>query len=330
MKDLYFDLLKEWCDALLRLQIHEIQMPGIYGGIMCPACSRIHGRSADAVYPLMYMAHSTGEQRYLEGAIKLLRWSEHVSSPDGSWVNEPEHLWKGITVFSVLSLGEAIRHHGEILDKETLSYWKERLDQGAAFISHTFTKDTGNINYPVIASAALTVAGKVLQNEAFLERGREFAKGALRNFTENKLLFGEGHPQEGFSPRDCRAVDLGYNVEESLPALVIYGLLAGDEEVLETVVGSLQEHLEFMLPDGAWDNSWGTRNYKWTYWGSRTSDGCQTAYSLLGDRDGRFEEAARRNVRLLKACTHDGILYGGPHYHMKGETPCIHHTFCHA
>ena len=39
------------------------------------------------------------------------------------------------------------------------------------------------------------------------------------------------------------------------------------------VATSLRAHLEFMLPDGAWDNSWGTRNYKWTYWGSRTSDG---------------------------------------------------------
>ena len=26
--------------------------------------------------------------------------------------------------------------------------------------------------------------------------------------------------------------------------------------------------------DGGWDNSFGTRNNKWTYWGNRTSDGC--------------------------------------------------------
>jgi hypothetical protein len=85
-----------------------------------------------------------------------------------------------------------------------------------------------------------------------------------------------------------------------------------------------------MLPDGAWDNSWGSRNYKWTYWGSRTTDGCQPAFALLADRDPYFAEAALRNARLLKECTHDGILYGGPHYYQHGELPCIHHTFCHA
>ena len=120
----YFNLLKQWCDSLLKLQINEIKSPGIYGGIMCPACSRIHGRCADAVYPIMYMAHKTGEKRYLDAAVKLQAWAEHMSSPDGSWVNETENLWKPITVFGVLSLGEAIRHHGMLLEKEVLESWR--------------------------------------------------------------------------------------------------------------------------------------------------------------------------------------------------------------
>src|SRR5690554_388672 len=147
MQSLYFDLLQEWCDALISLQLDEIKTPGIYGGIMCPACSRIHGRCADAVYPLMYMAHRTGEQCYLDAAIKLQAWSDHVSSPDGSWVNETEKSWKGITVFGALSLGEAIRHHGMILEKETYKKWIDRLNKASEFIYNTFTMDTGNINY---------------------------------------------------------------------------------------------------------------------------------------------------------------------------------------
>lgn len=130
--------------------------------------------------------------------------------------------------------------------------------------------------------------------------------------------------------RGCWPVDLGYNVEESLPNLILYGLTTGDEEVLDIVTESLRQHLNFMLPDGGWDNSWGSRNYKWTYWGSRTSDGCQPAYLLLADRDSRFAEAAYRNTKLLKECTNDGILYGGPHYFSHGELPCLHHTICHA
>jgi hypothetical protein len=85
-----------------------------------------------------------------------------------------------------------------------------------------------------------------------------------------------------------------------------------------------------MLPDGAWDNSWGTRNYKWSWWGSRTSDGCHPGLVLLAGDDPRFREAARRNVELMRACTHDGVLYGGPDYFAHGEPACIHHTFTHA
>jgi hypothetical protein len=46
--------------------------------------------------------------------------------------------------------------------------------------------------------------------------------------------------------------------------------------------------------------------------------------------DPRFREAARRNLELMSACTHDGLLYGGPDYYAHGDLPCIHHTFTHA
>jgi len=111
--------------------------------------------------------------------------------------------------------------------------------------------------------------------------------------------------------------------------LVMYGLLTKDEEVLDTVTRSMQTHMEFMLPDGGWDNSWGTRNYKWTYWGSRTSDGSQTAYALLANRDARFYKAALKNTQLMQQCTKNGLLYGGPHYIAHNVIPCVHHTFSH-
>ena len=112
----------------------------------------------------------------------------------------------------------------------------------------------------------------------------------------------------------------------------------------------MDTHLEFMLPDGAWDNSWGTRNFKWTYWGSRTSDGCIALCHLLSktypgyddsnsgtnstgatSKSGSiYAEAGYRNFELLKQCTHDGLLCGGMHYISAGYAPCIHHTFEHA
>ncbi|HEX2949004.1 MAG TPA: hypothetical protein VHV83_05480, partial [Armatimonadota bacterium] len=332
MNNMYHELLSAWCNAMLSLQVRDINVPGIYGGIMCPACSRIHGRSADAVYPFLYMAHATSEERYLRAAIDLLAWSDHSSLPDGSWINEPTgNEWKGITVFGALALAEALRHHGEVLDESTRTRWEERLHRAAEFLDGFMTIHTGNINYPVSASAALAVAGEYFSESRYTDHARELAHQVLAYFSQdNKMLFGEGHPGDGITPRGCRAIDLGYNVEESLPALALYGRTVGDEEVLTMVTDSLRSHLEFMLPDGAWDNSWGARNYKWTYWGSRTSDGCHMACALLAGRDPHFAEAARRNTELLAACTHDGLLYGGPHYQEHGELPCVHHTFCHA
>ncbi|MFW5980661.1 MAG: hypothetical protein ACOCRB_01430, partial [Halanaerobiaceae bacterium] len=329
-KNLYFELLQSWCDSLVDLQIEEIKSSGIYGGIMCPVCSRIHGRSADAVYPLMYLAEETGEDKYLTTAKKLQSWSEHMSCPDGSWVNDTDRLWKGITVFGTIALGEALRHHGNILDDKTYNKWKDRVARAAEYLYKNIEMDTGNINYPVTCSAAMAISGKLLAENRFLNRAEELAHNSLDYFTDNNILFGEGKPQTGISAKNCRPVDLGYNVEESLPGLTIYGLIMNDKEVLNQVKKSLASHLEFMLPDGAWDNSWGNRNYKWTYWGSRTSDGCQIAYELMAEENPVFAEAAWRNLKLFERCTNKGKLHGGLHHHQRGELPCIHHTFCHA
>ena len=327
-------LLNEWCDALLRYQITDKSQKGLYGGILCPACARIHGRCSDAVYPLMYLAESSGETRYLEAATKLFDWmEENVSLPDGAWINDVNVSdWIGTTVFTSISFAEALLHHGSILDDDTRNNWMNRLRRAADFVNDNFHIDYSNINYPIVGSYALTLLGELFNEEKYLQHGKELAHQSLKFFTEkNKLLFGEGEgDREAMSPKGCFPVDLGYNVEESLPSLVLYGLHTGDKIVLDVVKESLEAHMEFMLPDGGWDNSWGTRNFKWTYWGSRTSDGCQTGYGLMADQNPSFYKVALQNTLLLKQCTEKGLLYGGPHLLTHDVLPCIHHTFCHA
>jgi hypothetical protein len=137
--------------------------------------------------------------------------------------------------------------------------------------------------------------------------------------------------EDGESSRhlpNCRPVDLGYSVEESLPSLALYALATNDKPVLDQVIAALRTHMEFMLPDAAWDNSRGARNYKWTWWGSRTSDGCHPAYALLAQYDAKFREVAWRNLELMAACTHNGLLYGGPHYFAHGDLLCVHFHTC--
>ncbi len=330
-ENLYSQLLQTWCDGLLAHQSNNPD-PALRGALLCPACAIIHGRCGDAVYPLLRQAHTTGQSKYLEAALLVHEWSEQqVSRADGSWINDVTlSSWQGITVFHAIALAEALHHHGAILDTATRQRWTDRLARAAKFLDTFISIETGNINYPITASHCFAACARVLNEHHYLDRARTLAHASMDYFTENNLLFGEGHPQTAITPKHCRPVDLGYNVEESLPALVQYAILANDQQVLEKTVAALRAHLEFMLPDGSWDNSWGSRNYKWTWWGSRTSDGCHPAFILLADHDPRFREAAHRNLELMAACTHNNVLYGGPHYFQHGDKPCIHHTFTHA
>lgn len=326
----YFGLLKSWCDRLVSLQVTQFHQKELYGGIMCPSCGRIHGRCADAIYPMMYMADVTGNEIYLECAKKLFRWSNHLYRNEGFYYNDTNSRWRGITVFFCIQLGEALLKHGHLLDEGTRAEWTARLEATACYLKEHIEEIGGNINYPIACAHAMAVASHVLKDQVYSKKARILAHKALTYFTEEGLLYGEGKSREEVSPKGCRPVDLGYNVEESLPALLSYAFMEKDQKVKNKTILAMKAHLDFMLPDGAWDNSWGTRNNKWTYWGSRTSDGCQSGYGLLAAEIPEFAEAVRRNTGLLRDCTHDGLLYGGPMYVSAGEPPCVHHTFCHA
>ena len=330
-------LLREWCDGMLAVQIDKPANPAEHGALGCPACGIIHGRCMDAVYPLLHMAKVTGEKKYLEAGIRVFEWSKNVSQANGSWtvIADPQS-WAGITVFGTIALAEALRLHGDLLDSDTRERWRARLRSAAEYIHATFTPEavidqkSGNINYACTAVLAMNLSGRFLENPAYLARSREMAKGITQFFTEpNRLLFGEKHPNQK-SPRGFDPVDLGYNVEESLVALTLYAVHEKDQALLDLLATSLESHLQFMLPDGAWDNSWGTRQFKWTYWGSRTCDGSQPAYASLAPLHPAFATAVYQNTRLFQQCTSKGLLHGGPHYASHGVKPCVHHTFTHA
>jgi len=326
-------LLTEWSAAMLRYQVNDPGLQGLHGGIMCPSCARIHGRVGDGIYPLMYMADSTGDEQYLKAALSLYQWQEQmVSMPNGAWVNGV-HLsaWKGITIFGAIALAEALRYHGHILDSKTKNAWEARLKKAGDFIQNSQVYQWPSINYPITCAYTMALLGHYFDDSKFKATGRQLALEALDYFSpHDQLIFGENRPRDKRGAKGTYSVDLGYNVEESLPALVLYGKLTDHQEVLERVGESMCIHAEFMLPDGGWDNSWGMRNYKWSYWGSRTSDGCQLGYALMADRYPEFYTVALKNTQLLADCTHDQMLYGGLHVHAAGELPCMHHTFCHA
>ncbi|MFC5624797.1 hypothetical protein [Algoriphagus winogradskyi] len=333
-RDLVFSLLKDWCDGMIKVQIINPSDPKVHGLLDCPACETIHGRVSDAVYPFFYMAEATGEKKYLDAGIAVFEWSQNVSQPDGSWTNDVNpNSWNGTTVFGAIALAETLKYHGDLLEADRRQNWTDRLGEAAEFIYRKFpTIDATNVNYGATNSYAMNLIGNLLDEPKYIALSKKLAAEVKKYFTApNSLLYGEIKPSaHKLSGKGLPGVDLGYNVEESLNSLVMYALHEKDEELLGILQKSLASHLEFMLPDGGFDNSWGTRMFKWTYWGSRTCDGCQPAFSLMAGYNPAFGTAAFKNTELLKRCTADGLLHGGPHYVSHGIKPCVHHTFAHA
>ena len=333
-KNLISGLLTDWCDGMIKVQINNPSNLEEHGALGCPSCSHIHGRCMDAVYPFLYMADVTGDKKYTEAAKLVMTWAENnVSQENGAWtvIRNPKS-WKGITVFGAIALAEALHYHGHVLDEETHTAWTKRLAKAGQYIYDTFTISFTNINYGATAIYGLNLIGDVLKNESFKAKSKELAKGVKEYFTESEgFIFGEcKKSSKKISKKGLHGVDLGYNVEESLNSIVMYSLKENDEDLLQLVTKSLNSHLEFMLPDGAWDNSWGNRMYKWSYWGSRTCDGSQPAFGMMAHINPAFGTAAVKNTELLKHCTADGLIHGGPHFVSAGIPPCVHHTFTHA
>ncbi len=326
-------LLRDWGDALTELQIDMPGRPEFDGGIMCPACKMIHGRCHEAVYPFMCLASLTGKDHYLTSAKRLFRWGANMLCSDGSLRNDAKSDWRGVTVFGAIALRDALYYHGDLLAGNEKAEWESRLAAMGKWLYENLRpgRTQAYLNYYAANACAMALLGGYFGSPEYLTLARELADFCFGHVTGNLLLYGEGHPLDAETKKGCRAIDVGgYNAEETLPALTRCAFALDDAEMIDSCRRIWSAHLEWMLPDGAWDDSVGSRAFKWTYWGSRTSDGCQDALFLLGKDDPVFAEAALRNTELLAKCTHGGLLYGGPDYRRHGENPCVHHTFCHA
>lgn len=329
MANIYRKLLKEYCDAMIELQ-DKSGDKAFNGGIYCRACKNIHGRCSDAVYGFTVAAKIFGDEKYIKAARDVFDYGENMLCDDGGLYNDAQTAWRYTTTFHLTVVIEALRAGKGIFDAETIESFESRAKKAANWLYENLDeKSSANINYATTNGLALAVSGNYFHEQRYLDRAKRLVSYAMDHITENGLLYGECKPHDKLSAKGCKGIDIGYNVEESIPALVKYAFETGDETLKEKLIGIVYSHLDFMLPDGGWDNSFGNRNNKWTYWGSRTSDGCMPMFLLFADKEPMFAEAAYRNAELLDKCSIGGLLHGGPHYRKRGEYACTHHTFEH-
>ncbi|MFD0675835.1 MULTISPECIES: hypothetical protein [unclassified Paenibacillus] len=328
MTDNYlFPLLQHCCDTLIDHQ--ELADPAWQGGIRCPACRTVHGRCGDAIFPLYYLYITTGNAKYLTSARLLTGYMRSVQQPDGAWLNELAGEWKGTTVFQLLSLCHAydlLCRYGEQTEADTL---KDLIASSAKWVSHIFGNGgKTNVNYYLTSAVVLHWASIILSIPHYAEQARQLIdRYGLANLTGDGFLLGEKTNQRPFS-RVTSTVDIGYNMDMSLGAMAEYAILTGDNHVKEMTVHALRKHLEMIYPDGSMDNSFGSRNYKWTLFGSKTAHGCQMAFMMLCDEEPAFYKAAELNAYYVSESIGPGggMIGYGPHYKKLFSQSCIHST----
>lgn len=330
--DKYFRLLQAWGDRLVSMQNKRKRDPQyLKGAIICPACKMIHGRIADSIYPLIFLYDKTGNLKYLHSAELLFDWSKNMLTDDGSYYNDAQNDWNGITVFFVSMLGRTLIYHYDVLPEALRKKFEERLLINIGWILKNIDDNyEANINYHAAAAEAMALCWKYFGKEEYKRVAEKRMEFCIPFINRELFITGESHPLHYHSSRGLAGVDISYNLEETLPALYECASILDVEWIKSRIQESARIHRRFILPDGGMDNSFGSRNYKWTYWGSRTSDGYLAMFEKMGKEDTSFLPYKYYAYRIFKQCTSDGLLYGGMDLKKHGEYPCIHHTFCKA
>jgi len=322
LKERSLQTMSELNRALLKLQVRE-EGDSNFGAIRCPHCDVLHTRAAEAVFPFAMEYSQTGNDVYLEAAIKLGNWLIEQQQPGGEWLETPEE-WTGTTTDQMLMMALAYPIVEEHLSEQEIMMWKQSIRNSADYLTRTMTPEFASINYCATTTASLMVANQVVPDEKYVERAGSLAREVVARMDEDYFLTGEGGRVFGIK----YGVDLGYNMEMSLWGLSLYANLAGDTLVGNIVKKSLAVHLNFIYPDGSMDGSWGIRSNKWTTFGGATSDGCQVLFGMHAQENAAYGNAAIRNLEYLKGMIRNGMVGYGPHYwQLFEDPPCIYPTF---
>ncbi len=324
----YANTLTPLCDSLLATQITD-PAAADFGALVCPSTNPqphpLHSRAGEAVYPFAVAYRRTHDVRYRDAAVALARWMIGKQQPRGAWGEAwPKYdAWTGTTADQLISLAGAYPLLRDELTPADRTAWETAMRHAADFVVQTFP--VGNINYHPTGAVALLLTAEALHDPvpAWLAKADSLVALTFKAVNADGLLTGEG---EG--------VDLGYNLAQSIGYLALYGILKSDESIRDRAAALLRTHAFFVYPNGAIDNSWGTRSYKWTYEsGTKTAPGVYFTFALLADKDPSFGPAGQRCLDYLTAhAMETGVVTGGPHVnrHASLTPPCLYSTFARA
>ena len=140
---------------------------------------------------------------------------------------------------------------------------------------------------------------------SWLTKAASLMDTTLQSINTDNFITGEGS-----------GVDLGYNIAQSIGYIAMYGLILPSTTHVDRAASLLKTHDYFMYPNGAIDNSWGTRTYKWTLEsGTKTAPGVYFSFALLADKDPTFQRGAQLALSFLRDQSENakGWVAYGPH-----------------
>jgi hypothetical protein len=317
------------CDGLIATQNLNAADKD-YGALVCPSTNPqahpAHSRGAEAVYPFAVAYKRVNDVKYANAAVKLGNWLITIQNAAGAWGEDwPGHDgWDGTTADQLISMAGAYAILKDRLTPAENTAWINSMRRSADWIEANFPK--GNLNYLPTGAVALKVASNVIANPPakWMTKAGSLMATTVASVNSDDFIIGEG-----------KGIDLGYNIAQSIGYIALYGILTNTKIYVDMAARVLKVHNKFMYPNGAMDNSWGTRSFKWTFEsGTKTAPGIPFTFALLADRDPAFNRGAQLSVEFLAGnyIGDKNLEIYGPHAsrHATSSTPCIYSSFARA
>ncbi len=317
-------------DQLVSTQITDPIDPD-YGALISPSTNPQpnprHSRAAEAVYPLAVTYKHTQDAKYMTAAVLLGNWLVSIQQDDGTWGEEwPGHDgWNGTTADQLISLAGALVLLRENLKAAERQAWEIAITKAADFSLERFP-GTSNINYTPTGAVGLVLAYRAVEKPkaVWLEKAKSLIAHVASKVNEDNLITGEG-----------KGVDLGYNIAQTIGFIAWYGILQDSPETVDLAASLLKTHQHFMYPNGAIDNSWGTRSFKWMLEsGTKTAPGVHFTFGLLVDKEPSILRGAQLALNWLVNHSLDAenrVVYGPHAYlHENSNPPSNYPTFARA
>jgi hypothetical protein len=324
----YMTPLTKLCDGLLATQ-NLVAGSKEYGALVCPSTNPdnhpTHSRGGEAVYPFAVVYKRTGNAKYADAAIKLGIWMFTHQNAAGAWGEDWPNYdgWDGTTADQLISLAGSYPMLKDRMTAAENTAWINSITRSANWIEANFPK--GNLNYLPTGAVALKLASNVIANPPAKWNAKAASLMATTTSSVNN---------ENFITGEGAGIDLGYNIAQSIGYITMYGILTDTKANIDFGAKVLRTHIKFMYPNGAIDNSWGTRSYKWTFEsGTKTAPGIPFSFALLADQDPAFARGAQLSVDMLNSYIGDKNLeVYGPHAsrHAGSNPPCIYSSFARA